>query len=77
MLGYRNPRIICKYTNEFKAVQLGLIEGIQVKSFSETLEIHPMMLSRWSKKYVKGKIVQTVDSSLIMNVLLKHHFTLD
>jgi transposase len=56
---YNNPRKAWQYTNEFKAkaVQLSLIEGIQVKSVAETLDIHPMMLSRWRKEYREGKIV--------------------
>jgi len=56
---YNNPRRTWQYTNEFKAkaVQLSLIEGIQVKSVAETLDIHPMMLSRWRKEYREGKIV--------------------
>jgi transposase len=42
MLRYNNPRRTWQYTNEFKvkAVQLSLIEGIQVKSVAETLDIH-------------------------------------
>jgi transposase len=56
---YNNPRRTWQYTNEFKvkAVQLSLIEGIQVKSVAETLDIHPFMLSRWRKEYREGKIV--------------------
>jgi transposase len=59
MLRYNNPRRTWQYTNEFKvkAVQLSLIEGIQVKSVAETLDIHPFMLSRWRKEYREGKIV--------------------
>jgi transposase-like protein len=56
---YNNPRRTWQYTNEFKvkAVQLSLIEGIQVKSVAEILDIHPFMLSRWRKEYREGKIV--------------------
>ena len=56
---YNKPRKTWQYTNEFKAkaVQLSLIEGIQVKSVAEKLDIHPMMLSRWRKEYREGKIV--------------------
>ena len=45
---YNNPRRTWQYTNEFKvkAVQLSLIEGIQVKAVTETLDTHPFMLSR-------------------------------
>jgi transposase len=39
---FNNSRRTWQYTNEFKvkAVQLILIEGIQVKSVAETLDIH-------------------------------------
>jgi transposase len=56
---YNQPKKTWQYTNEFKAkaVQLSLIEGIQVKEVASTLDIHPMMLSRWRKEYREGKIV--------------------
>jgi transposase len=56
---YNNPRRTWQYTNQFKAktVQLSLIEGIQAKPVAETLDIHPMMLSRWRKEYREEKIV--------------------
>ena len=56
---YTKPRRTWKYTEEFKtkAVQLSLMDGIQVKTVAETLDIHPFMLSRWRKEYREGKIV--------------------
>ncbi len=38
--------------NEFKvkAVQLSLIDGVQVQAVARTLDIHPFMLSRWRKE---------------------------
>lgn len=56
---YTQPRKTWKYSNEFKvkAVQLSLIEGIQVQEVANTLDIHPFMLSRWRKEYREGKIV--------------------
>ena len=56
---YNNPRKTWQYTNEFKAkaVQLSLIEGIQVKAVAETLDTHPFMLSRQWKEYREGKEV--------------------
>lgn len=56
---YKNPRKTWQYTDEFKAkaVQLSLLEGIQVKAVAETLDIHPFMLSRWRKEFREGKIV--------------------
>ena len=54
-----NPRRTWKHTNEFKvkAVLLSLQEGVQVKEVAETLDIHPIMLSRWRKEYREGKMV--------------------
>lgn len=56
---YNNPRRTWQYSNEFKvkAVQLSLLEGIQVQEVAKTLDIHPMMLSRWRKEYREGLIV--------------------
>ena len=56
---YTQPRKTWQYTQEFKvkAVQLSLIEGVQVKEVAQTLDIHPFMLSRWRKEYREGKIV--------------------
>lgn len=56
---YNQPRKTWQYSNEFKvkAVQLSLIQGIQVQEVANTLDIHPFMLSRWRKEYREGKIV--------------------
>jgi len=56
---YTQPRKTWHYLNEFKvkAVQLSLLEGVQVKEVAATLDIHPFMLSRWRKEYREGKIV--------------------
>ena len=56
---YTQPRKTWQYTQEFKAkaVQLSLMEGVQVKQIAETLDIHPFMLSRWRKEYREGKIM--------------------
>lgn len=56
---YTQPRKTWQYSNEFKvkAVQLSLIDGIQVQAVARTLDIHPFMLSRWRKEYREGKIV--------------------
>ena len=55
---YTQPRRTWHYLNEFKvkAVQLSLLEGVQVKAVAETLDIHPFMLSRWRKEYREGKL---------------------
>jgi transposase len=56
---YNNPRKTWRYSNEFKvkAVQLSMLDGVQVMDVAETLDIHPFMLSRWRKEYREGKIV--------------------
>lgn len=56
---YTKPRKTWQYSDEFKvkAVQLSLIDGIQVKEVADTLDIHPFMLSRWRKEFREGKIV--------------------
>ena len=55
----QQPRKTWKYTEEFKtkAVQLSLLEGVQVSKVAQTLDIHPFMLSRWRKEYREGKII--------------------
>jgi transposase len=56
---YTQPRKTLQYSNEFKvkAVQLSLIEGVQVQEVANTLDIHPFMLSRWRKEYREGKFM--------------------
>jgi transposase len=56
---YNNPRKTWQYSTEFKAkaAQLTLIDGIMVKDVAETLDFHPMMLSRWRKEYRERKFV--------------------
>ncbi len=55
---YNNSRKTWRYSDEFKskAVQLSLLNGMQVKKVAETLDIHPFMLSRWRKEYREGTI---------------------
>ncbi len=64
---YKNHKKTNKYSNEFKskAVQLSLLEGVQVKDIAETLDIHPFMLSRWRKEYREGKIVPDKRNKLL------------
>lgn len=56
---YTKPRKTWQYSSEFKAkaVQLSLIDGVQVQEVARTLDIHPFMLSRWRKEFREGKIV--------------------
>ena len=57
-----NYNHLCKTernTNQFKtkAAHLSLLPSIQVQEVAHTLDIHPLMLSRWRKEYREGKIV--------------------
>ena len=56
---YKQHKKTHRYSNEFKskAVQLSLIDGVEVQAVARTLDIHPFMLSRWRKEYREGKIV--------------------
>ena len=56
---YTKPRRTWQYVNEFKvkAVQLSLLDGVQVKDVAVTLDIHPFMLSRWRKEFREGKLL--------------------
>jgi len=56
---YTKPRRTWHYLNEFKikAVQLSLLDDVQVKDVAKTLDIHPFMLSRWRKEYREGKLI--------------------
>lgn len=56
---YNNPRKTWRYSIEFKvkAVQLSMLESVQVMDVARTLDIHPFMLSRWRKEYREGIIV--------------------
>jgi len=56
---YSKHKKTYKYSNEFKvkAVQLSYLDGVQVKTIAEALDIHPFMLSRWRKEMREGKIV--------------------
>ena len=56
---YKQHKKTNRYSNEFKtkAVQLSLMDGVQVQAVAKTLDIHPFMLSRWRKEYREGIIV--------------------
>jgi transposase len=56
---YKQHKKTNRYSNEFKtkAVQLSLMDGVQVQAVAKTLDIHPFMLSRWRKEYREGVIV--------------------
>ena len=64
---YNNHKKTYRYSNEFKskAVQLSLMEGVQVQEVAKTLDIHPFMLSRWRKEYREGKIVADKRKKLV------------
>ena len=65
---YTQPRRTWHYLNEFKvkAVQLSLLEGVQVQEVAKTLDIHPFMLSRWRKEYREGKLVADKRKKIIL-----------
>ena len=56
---YHQHKKTNRYSNEFKskAVQLSLMQGVQVQEVAKALDIHPFMLSRWRKEYREGKLV--------------------
>ena len=56
---YKQHKKTNRYSIEFKtkAVQLSLMDGVQVQAVAKTLYIHPFMLSRWRKEYREGVIV--------------------
>ena len=56
---YKNPRKTWQYPDEFKAkaVQLSLLDDVQVQEVAILLDIHPLMLSRWRKEFREGKIM--------------------
>lgn len=37
-----------------KAVQISLMDDVQVQAIAKTLDIHPFMLSRWQKNEQSG-----------------------
>lgn len=50
---------VLEYSKEFKVmvVRLTHLEGIQIKSMSECMGLHPLMVSRWRKEVRDGKLV--------------------
>lgn len=63
---YTQPRKTWQYSNEFKAkaVELSMLEDVQVKDVATALDIHPFMLSRWRKEYREGRIVADKNKKL-------------
>jgi len=57
MSGTIRVRTRYQYSDQYKiqAVELSLENDVQVKQVVESLELHPMMLSRWRKEYREGK----------------------
>ena len=48
-----------RYSHHFKAtaVKMSHLKGIQSKDVAQSLDIHPLMLSRWRKDYREGRIM--------------------
>lgn len=67
MPSYKQHKKTHRYSNGFKskAVQLSLMDGVEVQAVAKTLDIHPFMLSRWRKEYREGKIVPDKRSKVI------------
>ncbi len=54
---YTQPKKTWFYPIDFKikAVELRLRDDVLSKDIAQTLDIHPLMLSRWRKEYREGK----------------------
>jgi transposase len=65
------PRKTWQYSNKLKAkaVQFTLIDGVMVKDVAETLDLHPMMLSRWRKECSIAKLclIDAIKSPAVTN----------
>jgi len=50
---------VLEYSKEFKVmmVKLSHVEGIQTKQIADSLNLHPLMISRWRKEVRDGKLV--------------------
>ena len=57
-MGRASPRKIHRYSLEFKrqAVKLSQLDGVEVQSVADALDIHPFMLSRWRKEMRDGQL---------------------
>jgi transposase len=52
------PRKVDRYGNRFKiqAVKLASHPEFQVQDVARALDIHPFVLSKWTKDYCEGKL---------------------
>lgn len=55
-MGKPGPKKVHRYSVEFKltAVKLSHMEGVEVQTVANALDIHPFMLSRWRKEVRDG-----------------------
>ena len=55
-MGRPGPKKVHRYSVEFKltAVKLSHMEGVEVQTVANALDIHPFMLSRWRKEVRDG-----------------------
>jgi transposase len=55
-VGKPGPKKVHRYSVEFKltAVKLSHMEGVEVQTVANALDIHPFMLSRWRKEVRDG-----------------------
>ena len=54
---YTQPKKTWFYPIDFKikTVELSLSDDVMSKDVAQAVDIHPFMLSRWSKEYREGK----------------------
>lgn len=50
---------VLEYSREYKVmvVRLTHLEGIKIKTLSECMGLHPLMVSRWRKEVRDGKLI--------------------
>ena len=63
----RNKRVV-EYEDAFKlmVVKLTELEGVQIKQISDSLDLHPFMVSRWRKQFRDGQLVSSTSDETQM-----------
>ena len=63
---------VLEYSKEFKVmvVKLSHMEGVPIKQIATTLNLHPLMVSRWRKEVRDGTLV--VEDLRRIQMTLKH-----
>lgn len=62
---------VLEYSKDFKVMVVNLthLEGVQIKTLSDCMGLHPLMVSRWRKEVRDGKLV--ADDSRRVQMTLK------